>query len=50
MATIDSVVKITIRRQTNQVTVRDLDTILVLTTHTRFTGDYRILCINNRYA
>ena len=42
MATIDSVVKITIRRQTNQVTVRDLDTILVLTTHARFTEDYRI--------
>lgn len=42
MATIDSVVKIEIKRQTNQVTVRDLETILVLTEHTRFTEDYRI--------
>lgn len=42
MATIDSIVKITIDRQTNNVTVRDLETILVLTEHTRFAEDYRI--------
>lgn len=42
MATIDSVVKIEIKRQTNQVTVRDLETMLILTAHTRFDEDYRI--------
>ena len=42
MATIDSIVKIVIDRQTNNVTVRDLETILVLTEHTRFTEDYRL--------
>lgn len=36
MADINSIVKIQIKRQTNNVTVRDLETILVLTTHTRF--------------
>lgn len=44
MATIDNVVKVEIVRQSNNVTVRDLETILVLTNHTRFTADedYRI--------
>lgn len=44
MATIDNVVKVEIVRQSNNVTVRDLETILVLTEHTRFTSDenYRI--------
>lgn len=44
MATIDNVVKVEVVRQSNNVTVRDLETILVLTNHTRFTADedYRI--------
>jgi len=42
MATIDSVVRIQIKRQTNNVTVRDLETILILTEHTRFEEAYRI--------
>ena len=42
MATIDSVVKIQIKRQANNVTVRDLETILILTEHTRFEEAYRI--------
>lgn len=44
MATIDNVVKVEVVRQSNNVTVRDLETILVLTEHTRFTADenYRI--------
>lgn len=39
MATIDNVVKVEVVRQSNNVTVRDLETILVLTKHTRFTTD-----------
>lgn len=39
MATIDNVVKVEIVRQSNNVTVRDLETILFLTKHTRFTAD-----------
>ena len=44
MATIDNVVKVEVVRQSNNVTVRDLETILFLTKHTRFTADedYRI--------
>ena len=44
MATIDNVVKVEIVRQSNNVTVRDLETILILTKHSRFTvdEDYRI--------
>lgn len=44
MATIDNVVKVEVVRQSNNVTVRDLETILALTKHTRFTEDedYRI--------
>lgn len=44
MATIDNVVKVEVVRQSNNVTVRDLETILVLTKHSRFTADedYRI--------
>ena len=44
MATIDNVVKVEVVRQSNNVTVRDLETILFLTKHTRFTEDedYRI--------
>lgn len=44
MATIDNVVKVEVVRQSNNVTVRDLETILVLTKHTRFAADegYRI--------
>lgn len=39
MATIDNVVKVEVVRQSNNVTVRDLETILFLTKHTRFTED-----------
>lgn len=44
MATIDNVVKVEVVRQSNNVTVRDLETILVLTKHSRFAADegYRI--------
>lgn len=42
MATINDVVKIEIKRQSNQVTTRDLETILVLTTHNRFTDSQRV--------
>ena len=44
MATIDNVVKVEVVRQSNNVTIRDLETILALTKHTRFTEDedYRI--------
>ena len=42
MATINDVVKIVIKRESNRVTIRDLETILVLTTHVRFTETYRI--------
>lgn len=44
MATIDNVVKVEVVRQSNNVTVRDLETILFLTKHTRFTAeeDHRI--------
>lgn len=44
MATIDNVVKVEVVRQSNNVTVRDLETILILTKHSRFTvdEDYRI--------
>ena len=34
MATIDNVVKVEVVRQSNNVTVRDLETILALTKHT----------------
>ena len=39
MATIDNVVKVEVVRQSNNVTVRDLETILVLTKHSRFAAD-----------
>ena len=41
MADINSIVKIQIKRQSNNVTVRDLETVLVLTTHDRFTDAWR---------
>ena len=42
MATINDVVKIVIKRESNRVTIRDLETVLVLTAHTRFADPYRI--------
>jgi len=42
MTAIQNVVQVAIDRQTNFPTVRDLNTILVLSTHTRFAEDYRI--------
>lgn len=42
MATIEDVVKIDINRETSTVTLRDLQTMLILTEHEAFTEDYRI--------
>lgn len=42
MTAIQNVVQVTVDRQTNFPTVRDLNTILVLSVHTRFAEDYRI--------
>lgn len=42
MTAIQNVVQVTVDRQTNFPTVRDLNTIFVLSTHTRFAEEYRI--------
>lgn len=42
MATIESVVKVNITKETNQVTIQDLNTIAVLSEHTHFSEDFRI--------
>ena len=42
MATIDNVVNVTITAETNFVTTRDLNTIAILSEHTRFVETYRI--------
>jgi hypothetical protein len=42
MTAIQNVVQVTVDRQTNFPTVRDLNTILVLSVHTRFAEEYRI--------
>lgn len=42
MATIDDVVKVTIVKEANTTTIRDLNTILILSEHENFTDDFRI--------
>ena len=42
MASIQSIVSVSIERATNQATTQDLNTIAILTEHTRFGEDYKI--------
>lgn len=42
MATIQNVVQVVIEKQTNQITISDLNTVAVLSEHTRFAEDSRI--------
>jgi len=42
MATIQDIVNVTIERATNQATVRDLNTIAILTEHARFAQSYKL--------
>ena len=42
MASIQSIVSVSIERATNQATTQDLNTIAILTEHTRFVEDYKI--------
>lgn len=42
MATIESVVKVNITKESNQITIQDLNTMAILSDHTRFAETYRI--------